>query len=69
MTSIAGSTIAKARFFLDCADGVGNNEWVSFFAITLRRLDLSANANHDRRLAAISRTRRVPTLVHNKFPV
>ena len=45
MTSIAGSTIAKARFFIDCVDGAGKNERVSF-AITLRRLDLSANANH-----------------------
>ena len=30
MTSIAGSTIAKARFFLDCADDAGANERVSF---------------------------------------
>jgi hypothetical protein len=30
MTSIAESTIAKARFFLDCADDVGTNERVSF---------------------------------------
>lgn len=37
------------------------------FAISLRRLDLSANANHTSRLAAISRTRRVPALVHKGF--
>jgi hypothetical protein len=30
MTSIAGSTIAKARFFLDCADEAGKDERVSF---------------------------------------
>ncbi len=30
MTSISGSTIAKARFFLDCADEAGTNERVSF---------------------------------------
>lgn len=30
MMSIAGSTIAKARFFIDCVDGAGKNERVSF---------------------------------------
>ena len=30
MMSIAGLTIGKARFFLDCADGAGKNERVSF---------------------------------------
>lgn len=30
MTSIAGSTIAKARFFIGYDDGAGKNERVSF---------------------------------------
>lgn len=66
MTSIAGSTIAKARFFIDCADGVCKTSGC-LFAITLRRLDLSANPNHAPGYASISRTRRVPTLVHKGF--
>lgn len=66
MTSIAGSTIAKARFFLDCADGVGKNERVSF-CNHLEAARSVCQREPRPRLAANSRARRVPTLVHKGF--
>lgn len=66
MTSIAGSTIAKARFFIDCADGAGKNEW-AFFCNHLEAVRSVCQPEPRPWPAAISRTRRVPTLVHNGF--